>query len=277
MGQNRMPDRPLRYSYSSQQPSRVNRRRVKWPRVIMVFLILFAVFGIPIFIVSVGQKEFTESNVPSLELGLETKAEPQALIEPVKLDVPLINQMLPPELYNGCEVTSLAMILQYAGYNVTKTELADRINKLPVTHQDGLKGNPNYGFVGDIDGSNPGYFVYHGPIADLAKKYAGDRVQDLTGADPSKLYEKIAEGVPVWVITTTSFGPVSNMETWDTPHGKVKVSMSEHSVVVTGYSEKYVWLNNPYGHKNQKVDRQQFEKSWIEMGRQAVVVNPKKS
>src|ERR1700726_1372539 len=34
------------------------------------------------------------------------------------LDVPLINQMDPPHLYNGCEVTSLAMILNYNEYHV---------------------------------------------------------------------------------------------------------------------------------------------------------------
>lgn len=192
---------------------------------------------------------------------------------PKILDVPLVNQMAKPELYNGCEVTSLAMILQYSGYKVTKTELAHQIPKVPITYKNGLKGNPNIGFVGDIDGSSPGYFVYHGPIAALAKKYAGNRVQDLTGENISKVYQKIDEGIPVWVITTTVFAPVDDIKTWKTPHGKVKVSPDEHSAVVTGYSSKYVWLNNPYGHKNEKVNRHKFEQSWIEMGRQAVVIN----
>lgn len=37
------------------------------------------------------------------------------------LDVPLLNQMDQPKLFNGCEVTSLAMILNYHGMKVTKT------------------------------------------------------------------------------------------------------------------------------------------------------------
>ena len=38
------------------------------------------------------------------------------------MDVILYNQMDAPRLYNGCEVTSLAMLLHYSGYEqVTKT------------------------------------------------------------------------------------------------------------------------------------------------------------
>lgn len=43
------------------------------------------------------------------------------------MDVPLISQN--PELKNGCEVTSLAMVLQYAGIKVNKLELANSIKK----------------------------------------------------------------------------------------------------------------------------------------------------
>ncbi len=49
------------------------------------------------------------------------------------LDVPLINQMDSPKLYNGCEVASLAMILNYSGYHVTKNELANEVKKCLCT------------------------------------------------------------------------------------------------------------------------------------------------
>ncbi|MDF2792158.1 MAG: hypothetical protein K0S80_5260, partial [Neobacillus sp.] len=45
------------------------------------------------------------------------------------VDVPHIQQM--PELQRGCEVTSLAMLLQYAGVSVDKMTLASEITTIP--------------------------------------------------------------------------------------------------------------------------------------------------
>ncbi|EWH22124.1 C39 family peptidase [Bacillus haynesii] len=187
------------------------------------------------------------------------------------LDVPLINQMDSPKLYNGCEVASLAMILNYSGYSVTKTELAKEVKRVPLQYESGLKGNPNDGFVGDME-NGPGLSVYHGPIYDLAYSYAGTKAVDLTGSEPGKIYEQLNQGRPVWVITTVHFTPVNDMETWNTPSGKVNVTYSVHSVAVTGYDEDYVYLNDPYGYKNRKIDRENFEKSWKQMGSQAIVI-----
>ncbi|WP_085524776.1 C39 family peptidase [Tuberibacillus sp. Marseille-P3662] len=198
--------------------------------------------------------------------------QPEKTPEADPLNVPLINQMAEPRLYNGCEVSSLAMILQDAGIHVTKNELNQKIPKVPLTYENGLKGNPNEGFVGDM-AEGPGLSVYHGPLVQLARRYADDRVEDLTGSNISQVYQKIDQGIPVWVITTTQFAPVNNMQTWQTPQGKVKITFSVHSVVMTGYSDQYVWINNPYGKKNQRVDRSNFEKAWIQMGRQAIVIN----
>lgn len=204
-----------------------------------------------------------QSDEPDEKTPLKGSASP--------LNVVLYRQMDSPRLYNGCEVTSLAMILNNAGYHVSKNTLADKINKVPLTYSSGLKGDPNEGFAGDME-NGPGLGVYHEPIDKLAKEYAGNKVYDLTGKDISLVYRQLEKGRPVWVITTTSFKPVDNMQTWNTPNGKIDVTFSMHSVAVTGYDHDYVYVNDPYGYKNRKTDRSDFEKAWKQMGSQAIVI-----
>ncbi|MFC4559117.1 C39 family peptidase [Virgibacillus kekensis] len=227
--------------------------------------------------VSIEQKaepEVLVSQHGQAAASLQTFAEEAPTASAGPLDVPLLLQMAEPQLYNGCEVTSLAMILNYHGYETTKNELAQKVPRVPLTYENGLKGNPNQGFVGDmVDG--PGLTVYNGPIYDLARQYTGDRAVNLTGQPIEKVYENIAQGLPVWVITTVNYQPVNDFRTWETPSGKVQVTFSVHSVVVTGYDKDYVYLNNPYGVKNQKVHRDAFEKAWEQMGSQAIVIKHK--
>ena len=57
------------------------------------------------------------------------------------LDVPLENQFDAPALENGCEVTSLSMLLAYYGYTTTKNQLADQLTYVPVFNADGTHGD----------------------------------------------------------------------------------------------------------------------------------------
>lgn len=192
----------------------------------------------------------------------------------IQLDVPLLNQLDEPSLYNGCEVTSLAMLLNYRGISVTKNELAQNIAVVPLTDENGNYGDPNQGFVGSIDGSEKGYSVYHGPIAKLAQSYVGKdlKVVDLSNHSFNTLLNTLSNGNPVWVITTVNYAATDDMETWQTANGEVEISWSVHSVVVTGYDENYIYVNDPYGEKDKKVDRTSFKQAWIQMGRQAVTI-----
>lgn len=188
------------------------------------------------------------------------------------VNVPHIQQM--PELPRGCEVSSLAMLLQYSGVSADKMTLANEITTVPFRDSNGVRGNPNDGFVGDIYSfDNPGYGVYHAPIAALAETYLPGRIIDLTGRSIESVYHMIDKGSPVWVITNSRFSqlPESEFTTWETSSGEIQITYREHSVLVVGYDENNVYLNDPLADQPYTaVSRDSFEASWIQMGKQAI-------
>ncbi|PEP25533.1 hypothetical protein CN580_08960 [Bacillus wiedmannii] len=186
-------------------------------------------------------------------------------------NVPLIQQL--PELDRGCEVTSLAMMLQYAGITVDKMQLANEIKKVDFMN-DGVRGNPNEGFVGNIyTFSESGYGVYHGPLFQLAKKYLPNKAVDLTGKSIEELYKSVKSGQPVVMITNAIFAPLDEDEftTWETNSGDVSITYNEHCVVLIGYDEEFVYIRDPLEDSlDVKVPRGKFEKAWMQMGSQAI-------
>ncbi|WP_117169118.1 C39 family peptidase [Paraliobacillus sediminis] len=212
-------------------------------------------------------------------LILDPIVENEPIHDAFQIDVPVIGQY--PQLPRGCEVTSLAMLLNYAGINVDKMELATEIRKdstpYKETKQQIYFGNPNQGFVGDMyDLSNPGYGVYHEPIADLAKKYLNDSVHDFSGSSFDQILYYISQGQPVWVITNATFEKLAPnaFQKWETPQGPVSITMREHSVLVTGYDQEYIYFNDPLNATKRKVSITSFEEAWIQMGRQAITILP---
>ena len=189
-----------------------------------------------------------------------------------KLDVPLENQM--PDLPNGCEVTSLSMLMNYYGIKVNKNELAENIQHVNFFTDGGkYRGNPNQGFVGHMSIANAGWCVYNGPLYNVARKYT-THIENITGSDFLSLLKLVSNGHPVLIITTTTFNRVNDMQTWDTNTGKVNVTPSSHACVITGYSKpkKVVYVNNPYGYKNQPVNWKNLQASYNQQGRQALYI-----
>ncbi|GLB60654.1 C39 family peptidase [Cytobacillus sp. NCCP-133] len=217
------------------------------------------------------EKEIQYTAVPHAE-AKHLPLKKEEIKKSILLDVPMFNQMDHPRLYNGCEVTSLAMILKYEGVDVTKNDLANKINRVPLRYSSGEYGNPNAGFVGNME-DGPGLGVYQAPIFELAKKYFPDRSENLTGKPFNVLLQKVADGSPVWIITTASLSPAASFETWNTPDGPVDVTFQMHSVALTGYDENFVYINDPYGTKNKKIAKEPFKQAWELMGSQAVVIN----
>ncbi|MEK3887666.1 C39 family peptidase [Bacillus sp. FSL K6-3431] len=196
--------------------------------------------------------------------------------EKVLIDAPVIEQF--PELPRGCEVTSLAMLLESAGIKTDKMKLAEEVRKDPAkrSFKNGQIhfGNPNKGFVGNMYTFNePGLGVYHEPIMELAEKYLPGKIVNLSNQSFDELKIPLSDARPVWVIINSQYKELddSYFQTWHTKEGKIRITMKEHSVLITGYDKDYVYFNDPLtGLKNKKAPIKDFEKSWVQMGSHAL-------
>ncbi len=198
-------------------------------------------------------------------------------LQTVQLEAPLFEQL--PELPRGCELTSLSMLLAYHDIDADKMLLAENVKQNPATmeRRDGKTyfGHPNNGFVGDILSlTTPGLGVYHKPIAELAEQFASDlTVKDFSGENFTTIIEQLQLGRPVWVIINAWYQelPESEFITWHTEDGPIDITYREHSVLITGYDEEYIYFNDPLDYTD-KAPRKDFEKAWVQMGKQAITI-----
>lgn len=190
------------------------------------------------------------------------------------MQIPIIKQN--PELPDGCEITSLAMLLKDAGFTVTKLGLVKQMKVDPTPIQwnsDGsIKywGNPNTGFVGDITNQSIGFGIYHTALLPLLKHYEASAV-DLTRRPFRKIEQQIDKGRPVIVWTTTDYSAPDNWVSWNTPLGPFRSTFSEHAVLLVGYDQHSVYVNDPLSGKAEfKIAKDEFLPGWEALGRQAI-------
>jgi uncharacterized protein YvpB len=224
----------------------------------------------------------SSSTTPTVHSSNHTKrtTHPSQTKKPKKvvLDVPLIKQN--PELKYGCEVTSLAMVLRYAGVNVDKMTLAKEVKKdndPNIRNQNGdivSWGNPADGFVGDMTGKTIGYAVFDEPITELMENYLPERAINLTGRPFDELLKYVENKRPVVVWTTGDYRLPDRWESWK--HGRqiIKTPLDLHAVVLVGFDDHFVYINDPlWGKKAHKVNKQQFIDSWVALKKRAVSYN----
>ena len=181
----------------------------------------------------------------------------------------------------SCEAASLQMALAAKGMYVSQDWILDVIGadrRGAVLGGGGVQrwGDPYATFVGDVDGSEPGYSgygVYDPPVA-IAAERAGASATALEGADPAQLYQQVLNGNPVvvWVenhLTTTS------LRSWTAWDGRiVPYSVGEHTMTMVGVDTDAgtVTLDDPGTATQTTVPMPTFENSYASFGRMAVVV-----
>lgn len=187
-----------------------------------------------------------------------------------------------PELPTGCEATSLTMILNFLGYNVSKTDIAK--NYLPKSNNFYTYNGKNYGpdFRTTFPGNpftNNGYGCFAPAIIKTANNYFSNNgnkeevtVKDLSGCVPSVLYDYIDEGIPVIVWATMYMMSPSFGESWYTPSGDLLTWINhEHCLVLNGYDDKNVTLCDPLVGVT-TYSRNLFETRFEQLGSQAIVI-----
>lgn len=211
-----------------------------------------------------------DTNLDSISLNSEAPSKKTSAI----LDAPIYLQY--PELYNGCEVTSLSMLLNYYGIERSKLDLAPELVQDPTPVKLDNKGNivswgnPNIGFVGDVYGKSMGFGIFHGALLKLMEQYIPSSV-DLTGEAFEALEQQISDGFPVIIWTTNDFRAPESWIQWESPLGPFRTTMKEHAVLMVGYDESYIYVNDPMSGKAQfQVEKKRFIEAWEAMGKQAL-------
>lgn len=234
------------------------------------FLYLLAI-AVLISFLAIGQNgairisKKTAYTTTALFLSLEKEAD-------FKLNIPFHRQ----EHSLSCEIAALKMALDYYNLNVPESELLEKLafDTKSSRSKNNVWGNPNLGFVGDIDGKMPneGYGVYEKPIARLASQYR--RARSLENATLQEILTETAKGRPV--IVWGAIGSGKDIS-WKTKDGQsIKAVLGEHTRVITGFSgtvsdPRSIYMLDPiYGKRI--VSKKSFLADWSLLDNKAVVV-----
>ncbi len=191
-------------------------------------------------------------------------------------------QLQNPELPNGCEVTSLAMVLTAAGYPVDKLELYEYLPREDFVYSGNarLGPDPNVAFAGDAASASGGWYCLPGPILEAGDAWieamgGGAQMEDFTGIDQDGLDTLLEQDTPLvaWVTQEYALPTYANYFTWTLSDGTQYVPYDNlHCVVLAGIDGDAYQIADPI-RGWQLVDKETFWQSFDAMGRRAVTVD----
>lgn len=179
-----------------------------------------------------------------------------------------------PELPTGCEITTLAEVLNYHGFNIDKEELCD--NFMPVDYVGSVTMTQAY--LGDPR-SNNGFGCYSPVIVKSAYEYFESidspcYAVDLSGTDFRDLFYQICQGRPVIVWATMYLTESYPNYKWTAGNGEDMIFNDyQHCMAIYGYdlNEGIIYAGDPLvGNTTYSIDR--FEMIYDIMYKQAVVI-----
>lgn len=169
-------------------------------------------------------------SAPSV-LGVTTSSIP--VLQPVRQQKILNVKVDYQDQPLSCEAAALKMALAAQGVKVTETQIMKRVGYDPTQRKNGIWGDPNVAFVGNINGkqNTTGYGVHWAPIeraADTwrtATSFTNGSLTDLTKAIDAN------HAVVIWGTMGKSY-----RDAWKTPTRKtIQAWKGEHARTVIGY------------------------------------------
>jgi len=194
-----------------------------------------------------------------------TLSETSAAKEVVNIGVPVIYQN--PELPTGCESVALTEALNYYGFGLSKTTIADHY--MPWSGYDfvySFMGNPHTDYGAAI--MAPG--ITNTANDFLVSNGSSLRATELTGASLGSLFGYLDRGAPVVVWNTMYMYEPGGVEAYQDGY---EMRPNTHAVTLSGYDpfNDAVLVADPLSGRVWR-DRWDFERLYDIMGRQAVVI-----
>lgn len=193
-----------------------------------------------------------------------------------------------PELPTGCEITTLAMLLDAVGFQVDKVQLAEGYltckSEGEATFQQAFIGSPY---------DSAGYGCYAPVIVDTARKYlaaqnSGRIVKDLTGAKFEDLLQEVASNHPVaiwasidlvdiqevYAYTIYNYTETNSDGSTSTPKDlDVYWLENEHVYLLKGYDlDRNVVIVNDSLNGEMEYDMNRFKECYEQCYKQAVII-----
>lgn len=193
----------------------------------------------------------TETTTAEPDVAITTEPMTEPATEPFSVDVSVpANRELPssyvlegfetvmqePELPTGCEIVSLAQVLNYLGFDIDKVELCDGF--MPIDYQGGYTMNQAY--IGDPK-SNNGFGCNAPVIVRSAEEYFESidspcYAVNLTGTEFRELFYQIEQGRPVIVWSTMNLTESYKNYKWTAGNGEeMWFNDYQHCMAVYGY------------------------------------------
>lgn len=224
---------------------------------------------------------------PPAQLQQVTKAENiQQITAPTRIHLPVIPVSQLPELPNGCEATSLAMVLTYYGFTIDKQEAASTV----LPREDcrlvgGVRHGPSPAerYIGDPATSKGGYYCFPPVVAQGAASYLAEQglearyqIRDISGLAQEELEQLVSQGVPliVWAAKEYAPAPLYSNTGWYLPEGDFYRPFSNlHCMVLVGYTPTEFIFCDPLASENYTyVDKKTFMLSHLAMGSMALAI-----